>query len=286
MGTSSKAVTQPSYSDQLNTNLNAQVGIAPKILSAEQMFAPQQTALVGQLQNQAYGQGINQISQFAPQLQNLATQGQLQAIQGNPLYSGLYNTALQQVGAGGGLTPDQQIQATQAAQQGLAQSGRANSNQSIFNQILGRTQFSNQNLQQHLSNANMAMSGLPNQGTGYANAVNGMLPGSQSAIGGLSNLSFNPESNYAANIQDSNQSSQQAANNANANMSNGILGGVLGGVGSILGGPIGGSLFAGLSQGSPQQSQSYMPQTYGSSNYYNGGGFNNSMNASGLNSPF
>lgn len=246
MGKSVQASTQSSYGDQLTQNLTGQGNAYGQLLGLEQQYAPQQTALAGQLQNQAYGQGVGNISQYAPQLQSLASQGQMQAIQQNPLYNSLYNTALSQAQAGSGLTSDQQMQATQGALQGLASAGRANSNQSIFDQILNRTQYTNQNLQQHLANANTAMSGLPNQGTGYTNAVNGMLGQSQGAIGGLSNFTFNPESQYSQNINDANQSAQMSANAANANMSNGIFGAALGGIGSILGGPIGGSLFAGL----------------------------------------
>ena len=242
MGSSAKAVTQPSYSSQIQSNLMAQQNLIPQLLGAEQQFAPQQTALSGQLINQGFGQGVQSIGQYAPQLQNLATQGQLQAIQGNPLYNSLYNTAMGQVQAGGQLSSDQQIAANQAGLQGLAQAGRGNSNQAIFNQILGRTQYTNQNLAQHLANASTAMAGLPQQGAGYTAATSGLMPASVASANTLSNFNLNPESPYAANIQDSNQSAQQSANFANANMQNGLLGGILGATGAILGGPIGGSL--------------------------------------------
>lgn len=250
MGKSGKvdAVQQPSYASQLKSNLSAQGSIFNQLLGLEQQYAPQQTALAGQLQSQALGQGVGMVGRYAPELQSIYSQQQQQAIAGDPLYSRMYQSAIDQINAGESLTPEESVMATQGALQGLAQAGRANSNASIFNQILARTGYAQQRYQQRLANASSVYGQIPGA-VGYTNAANVGLGSALNAANTLSNFNLNPESGYAQNIQDANQSAQMSANAANANRSNGILGGVLGLGGAILGGPIGGSIFAGLGGG-------------------------------------
>lgn len=246
MASKVSAVQQPSYGSQLQQNLSAQGGISNQLLGLEQAFGPQQTQFASGLQNQAFGAGVQGVGQYAPQLQSLASQGQMQAIQQNPVYNNLYNTALQQSSLGGALSQNQQLQVQQGALQGLAGAGRANTNASIFDQILGRTNYTNTNLQQQLSNVGSAMSGLPTQGAGFVGASNSLIGNSGSAASqGISPWQFNPQSSYAQNINDANQSSQMQANVMNANASNYLTGGLLSGIGGILGGPIGGQLLFG-----------------------------------------
>lgn len=265
-----KAVTQPSYQSQLQENINAQGAVYPQLLGLERQYAPQQTAIAGQLQNQAFGQGVGMVGQYSPILQQIFNQSQQQAIQGNALYNKMYTSVLDDLSAGRDLTAGEQIQATQGALQGLAQAGRANSNASIFNQILARSNYANQRYQQRLSNAGSVLSQMP-ESMGYKGAAGTLIPSSLGAANTIGNFMLNPESGYAQNIQDANQSAKQAAANANAGLMNGIIGGVLGAGASILGGPIGASLFA---SSAPAAAGAGVAASSGGYSLYNGGASN------------
>lgn len=233
----SKAASVPdrNIGKEYTNTVAAQQKVMGDVLDGEKLYAPQQTAMAGQVYNQAYGQGVAGASVFAPQLQALFDSQQQQAIAGNPLYNAMYQSAMGQIGVGGGLTPDEQIQATQGALQGLAQAGRANSNASIFNQILARSQYANQRYQQHLANAGSVYGMMPSP-VGFGTVSNQLLGNSLNTATGLNNFAINPESSYAADLYNTNLNKNANMAVAQDNYKASIIGSVLGAVGKIAGG--------------------------------------------------
>ena len=278
----SVSAPQQNLGNEYNQTLTAQGQAYGQLLGLENQYAPQQTALSGQLQNQGFGQAANTVGQYSPLLQSIFNQGQQQAIAGNPLYNQMYQSAQQGLSQGGQLSPYQQEYATQAGLQGFAQRGMGNSNMAILQSALSNTNLSQARYQQNLQNASSVYGQMPGA-TGYSSLVGGALQGGLGAANTLSNFSLNPESSYAGNVYDSNQSAQLATNSANANMQNSMMGAGIGLLGSVITGGATAGLFsgglgagasAGLSSGVGDTSWMYSDPLagLGSSNLWGGSG--------------
>lgn len=229
MGKGAKSVPDRNLTNEYQQTLKAQASVMPQYIALEQQYAPQQTALMGKLQNQAAGQAVISMEQYSPALQNIYNQSQQQAIAGNPLYSSMYNQAINQVNMGSSLSPADEYYASQQALTGLSDRGMAGSNQGVIDAIFGRSQYAQQMLNSRLAMGSSVMSQMPGA-TGY-NTASGLFSGA--SYGGLSNYNVNPESGYAQDVYSSNQNKQVAQANQKSNFMGGIIGGTLGAVGNI-----------------------------------------------------
>lgn len=92
----------------------------------------------------------------------------------------------------------------------------------------------------------MAILGRPSQAFQASQGIGGQAYGMSQGIG---NKIFNPESQYAADLYNTNYQGQLAANTATAANKAAITGAMIGAGGSILGGGLGGALEGGFSKG-------------------------------------
>jgi len=152
--------------------------------------------------------------------------------------------AQQGLDAGTQLTPDQARMAQQQARQawaarGLSQSPGAAVSEVLSSQLagLGQGQMRQQNALTAFG-ANQTLYGDPwQQILGRPSQSFSMVPGVAGQAGGMNpGALFNPESQYAADINNQNYQGQLSSNIAGASNMSGLLGGGLGAVGNVLGG--------------------------------------------------
>lgn len=130
----------------------------------------------------------NVYSSMAPQYQNLNNQmaGQQQAVtnQANTGQMADYQNMINQLGS---LSPRDKDLADQNSRAGMAARGNINGDANIGQEVMGRSDYANQRVNQKLGQMG-SMGGFGNAMAGYGTA----LPGAQSAANGLNY--FNPNS--------------------------------------------------------------------------------------------
>lgn len=220
--------------DQLRT-------ATPQLLEIYQkQLAPGLAATEAASRSSARAGDIADVTALGPQ-----ARAAIQAM--NPEQAKLVETMTRQaqmgLDAGNRLTPDQARAAQQASRQAWASRGLVTSPGSAVNEVvssqlagLGQGQLRQQNALQAFG-ANQTLYGDPwQQILGRPSQSFSMVPGVAGQAGGMNpGALFNPESQYAADINNQNYQGQLSSNIAGASNMSGLLGGGLGAVGNVLG---------------------------------------------------
>ena len=256
------------YAKETTDTLEAQLKLAPEKYAAEAKYGPlYQQLTIDQLRSATPQLLDIYRNQLAPGLAATEAASRSSARAGdiadvtalgpqaraaikamNPEQARLVETltmqAQQGLDAGTQLTPDQARMAQQQARQawaarGLSQSPGAAVSEVLSSQLagLGQGQMRQQNALTAFG-ANQTLYGDPwQQILGRPSQSFSMVPGVAGQAGGMNpGALFNPESQYAADINNQNYQGQLSSNIAGASNMSGLLGGGLGAVGNVLGG--------------------------------------------------
>lgn len=220
-------VEERNINDEYSQTIAAQLKAAPQILEAQQKYAPQYTALNTQLMQQAMAGGLDTAKSLSPQYIQQSAANEQQAIASNPLLAALYAQGLEQVNLGGSLSAEERLAAQEASRSQFAQRGTLGSNASLLDQILSRGQYSQNRLQQRLSNA-QSIYGTTSGAGANANSLLAQLMGTSANT--VTQANINPESAYAADVYNTNVNAKNAAAISQANNRAGLIGGTIGGL--------------------------------------------------------
>lgn len=278
MGTTVRAPAARNYGQETRDTLKAQIDLAPDILAAEQKTRPGYTALDLETLDQSlngidgrkglialYEDMVPRISaadqkassaQRAADINDVLTLGpEMQAAikAANPeqwaLIQDLNQQAAEELAAGRTLTPSMRAEIADYVRGGQSARGMGMGNSDLFEEAFTLGSAGQQlqdrrrafaggvvDLNQRVSaDPLMAILGRPSRATSDAQGFTGA---GQSFAKSIGPSIFNPESQYAADINQGNYEGELAARTATANSRAGLIGGALGALGSLGGASI------------------------------------------------
>lgn len=275
----SKKVTAPpprNYAQEMRDAMAAQEAIQPRLLELERQYQPQyqklqQEMMDRQMQYQmdSYGKAIPRAAELSGQyatamspiygqIGEQSMQAYRQGLGGEAmgLYDIMAKSAMTDLQAGTGLTPEMQKQSQQAARAAMAARGLTG-NQAVAQEVLsGYTmglaredrarQFAGSMYTQGQQNLQQAMGMYGSQMLTQANAYSpaNLYGTAYNMSQGLGAQIFQPESQYNAQLLTANRKEAMDAQIANAQSRSGLTSGLLGAAGAVAGGFIGGPAFA------------------------------------------
>ncbi len=267
----SKSVKAPAprdYKQEMLDAMSAQEAIQPRLLALEQQYQPlyqklQQEMMDRQMgyQLDSYGKAIPKAAELSSQYANAMTpvfgqigeqsmQAYRQSVGGETmgLYDQMTKSAMSDLQAGTGLTPEAQKLAQQSARMAMAARGLSG-NQAIAQEVLNSyqlgqaredraRQFAGAMYAQGQQNLGQAMGMYGNQMLTQANAYSpaNLYGTAYNMSQGLGAQIFQPESQYNAQLITANRKEAMDAQIANAQSRNALTSGLMGLGGSILGG--------------------------------------------------
>lgn len=280
MGSTKVSAPPPrDYYKEMSESIRAQIDLAPKMMEAERRLVPQWQQLqydqmVGQANNlktfyrtvmddsanllSAYG------TRFADSLSPIAERSRTTYEAGlgggAELQNRMRASAMTDLNAGMGLTPEMEREAMQRARAGMTARGLATGGQGIAAEVLSGYNMGMQRqdrarmfAQQVLGNdVNLAASAYAQYGSPLMQT--GMAALSPMGLAGLAtqyNSSLGPtylqpESQYSANLNATNYNAQMQARTATAQNNASMISGGIGAVGSMLGTAAGATAMVGL----------------------------------------
>lgn len=260
------------YYKEMSDTIRAQIDMAPKIMEAERRLVPEwQKLQLEQMTGQAnnlktfyrtvmddsakllgeYGQTFS--NALAPIAQGARTTYDAGLGGGAALQDAMRKSAMTDLEAGMGLTPEMQKFSTQAARAAYTARGLGNSYQGIGGEILNNYSLGldRQNRARTFANTvlgnDVTMSGAAYQQYGAPLVSSGLQSLSPMGLAGqattynqgLGPTYLQPESQYAANLAASNYNGQLQANVATAQNKAALTSGLVSAVGSMAGGAFG-----------------------------------------------
>lgn len=267
----SKSVKAPAprdYKQEMLDAMSAQEAIQPRLLALEQQYQPlyqklQQEMMDRQMgyQLDSYGKAIPKAAELSSQYANAMTpvfgqigeqsmQAYRQSVGGETmgLYDQMTKSAMSDLQAGTGLTPEAQKLAQQSARMAMAARGLSG-NQAIAQEVLNSyqlgqaredraRQFAGAMYAQGQQNLGQAMGMYGSQMLTQANAYSpaNLYGTAYNMSQGLGAQIFQPESQYNAQLITANRKEAMDAQIANAQSRNALTSGLMGLGGSILGG--------------------------------------------------
>jgi hypothetical protein len=228
-GNKNKKPKDRNLGQEYKQTVQAQIDVMPQILAAREQYDPQTTALNLQSLRQALAgqQGI--ASELAPQMSQADFALQQEAIQRDPILRLLQGQATNELAMGGELSDEERIAANEASAGKFAGSGMLASNKSILDRVLMRGDYAENRKANRRGFALQTLGATAGAG-GAGRSLLSQLMNPSSAMGQVPQNQFNPESQYASDLYNTNYNSAMSQYNSSKNNRAGIMGSLIGGV--------------------------------------------------------